>query len=134
MPQAILKACDPARKTKVAKGTILLQEGTTTGSLYVLASGTVAVLRGPIEVAQVFEPGAVFGETSVLLGLPHTATVRAKTDCEIFAFEDAANFVRGNPEITYEIAVLLAGRLQKANDFITDLNESARNAANIWAW
>lgn len=134
MSQAILNACDPSRKTKIAKGTILLEQGTTSGNLYVLASGTFGILRGPVEVAEVFEPGAVFGETSVLLGSPHTATVRAKTECEVYVFEDAAAFIRTNPEITYEIAVLLASRLQKANDFITNLNEAARNAANIWAW
>jgi len=131
---SILDACDPAYRTRLVKGTTLLEQGTTSGALYVLEHGRVGVFRGPVEVAEVSEPGAVFGETSVLLNTAHTATVKTKSDCDVYYFKDAAQFIRHNPAITYEIAAILARRLDRANSFITDLNESARNAANIWAW
>ena len=35
------------------------------------------VFRGEVEIARVDEPGAVFGEMSVLLDIPHTTSVRA---------------------------------------------------------
>lgn len=40
------------------------------------------------------EPGAVFGEMSVLLDQPHTATVKTDTDSVIVEIDDAASFLR----------------------------------------
>jgi hypothetical protein len=42
--------------------------------------------------------------------------------------------VRANPDVTVEIATLLAQRLKQATDYLTDLNDSVRSAGNIWAW
>jgi CRP-like cAMP-binding protein len=134
MSQSILKACSKLPKVTIAKGTELLKQGTASGTLYVLASGTVEILRGGVVVASTAEPGALFGEMSILLGTPHTATVQAKTQCEVYVFENGAAFVRSNPEITFEIATLLAKRLSQATDYLTELNDSVRSAGNIWAW
>lgn len=134
MSQSILQACSTSQKMTVAKGTELLKQGTQSGMLYVLASGSVEILRGGIVVAATSEPGALFGEMSILLGTPHTATVQAKTQCEVYGFENGAAFVRSNPDITFEIATLLAKRLSQATDYLTELNDSVRSAGNIWAW
>ncbi|MEO6608788.1 MAG: cyclic nucleotide-binding domain-containing protein [Aestuariivirga sp.] len=134
MPQSILDACSQMQKTVVARGTELLKQGTQSGTLYVLLSGTIEILRGGVVVASTSEPGALFGEMSILLGTPHTASVRAKTQCEVYSFENGADFVRSNPDITFEIATLLAKRLSQATDYLTELNDSVRSAGNIWAW
>ena len=134
MSQSILDACAQSQKTVVARGTELLRQGTQSGTLYVLVSGTIEILRGGVVVAATSEPGALFGEMSILLGSPHTATVQAKTQCEVCAFQNGADFVRSNPEITFDIATLLAKRLSQATDYLTELNDSVRSAGNIWAW
>src|SRR5579871_1562684 len=105
---SLVDKCDPALKRSFAKGTILLPEGQNTGRLYVLAAGSVEVLRGDTQVAAVSDAGAVFGEMSVLLGTPHTATVRALTDCEAFEYQNAEAFMSSDPAITFAIARLLA--------------------------
>jgi CRP/FNR family transcriptional regulator, cyclic AMP receptor protein len=58
-------------------GEIMLTGASTTGRLLILKEGAVAVGKEGVEIAKVTEPGAVFGELSVLLGKPHTADVRA---------------------------------------------------------
>ena len=58
-------------------GETVLSAATTTGRLLILKQGAVAVIREGVEIARVTEPGAVFGELSVLLDQPHTADVRA---------------------------------------------------------
>jgi CRP/FNR family cyclic AMP-dependent transcriptional regulator len=90
---SILDICAGATRQDFAAGTILLSEGETSGQLYILAEGSVEVLRGDTQVAIVGEPGAVFGEMSVLLNRPHTATVRATSPVGVFVFEDAASFL-----------------------------------------
>ena len=134
MSHSILDACDPSNKLNLEKGTVLLKEGTRSGFLYVLAVGSVEVLRGQVVVASTAEAGAIFGEMSMLLGTAHTATVRASSDCVVYAFADAAAYLRAHPEFNFEIARLLAQRLREATSTIVDLNESVRGAGNIWAW
>jgi CRP/FNR family transcriptional regulator, cyclic AMP receptor protein len=50
-------------------GQTVLTAASTTGRLLILKKGAVAVLREGVEIATVTEPGAVFGELSVLLDL-----------------------------------------------------------------
>src|SRR5262245_1963938 len=57
-------------------GETVLSAASTTGRLLILKGGAVAVVKEGVEIARVTEPGAVFGELSVLLDQPHTADVR----------------------------------------------------------
>ena len=100
-----------------------MPEGTTSGHLYVLKDGMVEVLRGDTQVATVEEPGALFGEMSVLLNRTHTATVRTMTPCTLYVFDDAASFLRSNPEIAYHVAKLIAGRLNAATSYLADIKQ-----------
>jgi len=84
---SILDSCAGARRQEFAAGTILLSEGETSGRLYVLAEGTVEVLRGDTQVAIIRGAGSIFGEMSVLLNRPHTATARAASPVGAFVFE-----------------------------------------------
>jgi CRP/FNR family cyclic AMP-dependent transcriptional regulator len=60
-------------------GETVLSAASTTGRLLILKEGAVAVIKEGLEIARVTEPGAVFGELSVLLDQPHTADVRSNT-------------------------------------------------------
>ena len=99
---SILDKCVGAPCERFAPGTVLLSEGQTSGRLYVLAEGSVKVLRGDTQVAVVGEAGSVFGEMSVLLSRPHTATVRAASPVmEEMIFAKAQGAIvhqRGVPE------------------------------------
>ncbi len=118
---SILDKCAGAAVERFAPGTVLLTEGETSGRLYVLAEGSVEVLRGDTQVAVIGDPGSVFGEMSVLLNRPHTATVRAASPVGAFVFEDAESFLKSNPEIAFLVGKLLAARLNAATTYLVDL-------------
>ena len=110
---SILDICAGLKRQELPPGAVLLAEGETSGRLYVLAEGKVEVLRGDTQVAVVEEAGAVFGEMSVLLGRPHTATVRATSPVGVFVFDDAAAsraFLCFKPRLyfTYSLATAFA--------------------------
>jgi CRP-like cAMP-binding protein len=84
---SILDSCNGAPQQEFAPGTILISEGETSGRLYVLAEGTVEVLRGDTPVAVIAGASSIFDEMSVLLNRPHTATVRAATPVGAFVFD-----------------------------------------------
>ena len=130
--QSILEICDPAKGKEVPPGTVLLSEGSTSGHIYVLAEGRIEAVRGNTQVAIVSEPGSVFGEMSVLLNTPHTATVRALSPVTVYAYAyaDAAGFMRSDPQIAFIIARLLAQRLNSATTYLVDLKRQYAGQGN----
>jgi CRP-like cAMP-binding protein len=117
----ILEYCIGGLRRNIAAGTEVLHEGGRTGHLYVLIEGRVEVVKGDTVVATIGEPGAVLGEMSVLLDMPHTATVRAAQDSVIYEIDDAASFLRQQPAVALVIARMLAQRLNVATTYLADL-------------
>ena len=58
---------------------------------------------------------------SILLGLPHTATVSAFAAIVAHEIENADAFLRSHPAIAYHIARLLAQRVNAATTYLVDL-------------
>ena len=119
--RAVLDYCTGGTERRLAAGTHLVTEGGASGPLYVLMQGKLEVLKGEMVVATIAEPGAVLGEMSVLLGLPHTATVRACSDAVVYEFEDAASLLKREPDVALLLARMLAQRLNAANTYLADL-------------
>lgn len=117
----ILDHCTDAPIERYEPGAILIDEGRWSGRLFVLMEGEVEVLRGGTSVAIISGAGAIFGEMSVLLDLPHTATVKARTRVAARAPEDATAFLRQHPEIAFHLARLLAQRLNAATTYLVDV-------------
>jgi CRP-like cAMP-binding protein len=103
-------------------GEILLTEGTKTGRLLILKTGLVSVIKGGTEIAQVAEPGVIFGELSALLDQPHTADVRT-IEASQFHVADAAALLAQDPVALLYIATMLARRLDDANRAFLELKD-----------
>jgi CRP-like cAMP-binding protein len=117
----MLESCRalPQRDYKV--GEEVIHEGQSTGHLYVLVEGKVEICKGDVQVSRVSEPGAVFGEMSVLLNQPHMATVKCLTDCKFLEAENARQFLDAHPEVTVIVAEMLARRLSSLTRYLVDL-------------
>lgn len=110
-------------------GETVVSEGAKSGQLLILKNGAVSVIKNAIEIARVAEPGAVFGELSVLLDEPHTADVRTIEPSEFHA-ADAKMLLTREPAALLYVATLLARRLDLANRGLIELkNELAAGAA-----
>jgi len=101
-------------------GETVFAEGTNTGRLLILKSGAVSIVKGDTEIAQVREPGAVFGELSALLDQPHGADVRTLEASE-FHVADAAALLGQDPIALLYVTTVLARRLDGANQLLLEL-------------
>ena len=120
----ILKLCpDDMPQRAVSAGVTLMEEGERSGVLLVLIEGAVTILKGDYEINVISEPGAVFGEVSVLLDAPHTATVKAATDSRFYVADDPLAFLRSHPEIALSVSKLLAKRLHAMTTYLVDLKQ-----------
>ncbi len=119
---SLLEACrDHLPECTVAAGEVIIAEGTPAGKLFILAAGTVEVVKGDYTINAFSDPGAVFGEISVLLDTAHTATVRTTTPCRFYLVDDPLEFLRSTPEVALGVARMLAKRLHAMTTYLVDL-------------
>ncbi len=119
--RAVLDYCTGGVERKVPEGTLMIHEGGKTGHLFVLLQGKLEVIKGNSIVAVLTEPGAMLGEMSVLLDQPHTRSEEHTSDSMVYEIDDAASFLRDQPEVALLIARLLAQRLNVATTYLADL-------------
>jgi CRP-like cAMP-binding protein len=96
------------------EGSLVLAAGATTGKLLVLKEGAVEVVIEGVRIAEVSEPGAVFGELALLLGRPHSADVRALRPSTFYVADDPA-YLRADPTAALYVAMVLAQRVTAVN-------------------
>ncbi|HQZ11925.1 MAG TPA: Crp/Fnr family transcriptional regulator [Devosia sp.] len=101
----------------------LVTQGGKIGKLFVLRQGEVEVVRDGAHINSTSQPGAIFGEMSLLLDIPHSATVRAVTDIEVFVIEDALKVLEANPGWTLQIARLLAQRVNATTRMLAETHQ-----------
>jgi CRP-like cAMP-binding protein len=128
--RAVLEHCGGRQETYFPAKTLLIREGETTGDLFILIEGELEVTKGDTVVAVVTEPGAILGEMSVLLGQPHTATVRVSTGSTAYQIDDGAGFLRENPAVALLVATVLAQRLNSATTYLADIKRQYAGHGN----
>jgi CRP/FNR family transcriptional regulator, cyclic AMP receptor protein len=113
----------------LASGEALITEGDAGGELYVLESGRLTVERDGVTIATITEPGALIGEMSVLLGVDHSATVRAETQSTVRVIADAMPFLERNPLMALHVATLACERLDRTSALVVSLRKDAEDKA-----
>jgi cAMP-dependent protein kinase regulator len=73
-------------------GDIVIQQGDEGDNFYVIDSGTTEVLiqgadGGEPQMVSSITDGGSFGELALIYGTPRAATIRAKTDCHLWAID-----------------------------------------------
>jgi CRP/FNR family transcriptional regulator, cyclic AMP receptor protein len=119
--RTVLSFCHGLPERHFEPGEVLLAEGGRDKLLYVLIDGKVEILKSETLVNKQSEPGAIFGELAVLLDIPHTATVKATSPCRTYVVEDAGDFLQSHPDLTYQLAMMLAKKLNSITTYLVDL-------------
>lgn len=105
---------------------ILFQEGDRGDAFYIILSGSVDVVAQKINkhLATLGE-GSFFGELSLMLGIPRTATVIAKEETLLFTISDKRfkRLLRENPEIAEVIVQELGKHQQELSERRQQLQE-----------
>lgn len=119
----LLEYCDGLPVRSLSAGDVLIEEGTRHDGMLVLVSGSVNVERDGVSFAQVDTPGAVFGEMSVVLDKVATATVRARSDVEVYAIAEPLSFLRDKPGAALAVLRVTAARLDGMTQYLVDVKQ-----------
>jgi CRP-like cAMP-binding protein len=106
----------PAR---FAAGDVIFAEGDKGDVMYVVRTGEVAIERGG-RVMETLGGGGVFGEMALIDGSPRSATVRAKTECEVAPINEKTFLFLVHETPFFAIAVMrtLADRLRRMDEAV----------------
>jgi len=108
----------------------MIEEGRTLDGIYFLMQGEVEILKQGVLIAETYEPGAVLGEMSWLLGTTPTATVRTLTPCEFRHVANPAVFFREYPDVMLHMAVTLARRVDSLAQYLVEIKRQFQGEHN----
>lgn len=125
LAHATVRATAPA-------GTTVLREGEQGDGLYMLTGGTVDIVKtapgGGAQVIATLDAPTLLGEMSLLTDRPHSASVRAATDCEFWVLT-RPQFLRlleseslAAYKVVLTIAEVLARRLYRMDEKVVELS------------
>ncbi|MFO7818591.1 MAG: cyclic nucleotide-binding domain-containing protein [Thermodesulfobacteriota bacterium] len=102
---------------RIPSGTLIIREGRTEETLYVLVHGNVRVFKNK-KTLDILESGSIFGEMGALLYEPRSANVITLEECYLFQYKEQ-DFLRLPKNILYPVMKYIfsvtAKRLQKTN-------------------
>lgn len=97
-------------------GEVVFQRGQPGNVLYIVASGTVEIRIGET-VMEVVGTGGIVGEMSLLDGAPRSATVVARTTCDLVPIDERRFLflVSQSPMFALDVMRVMADRLRATN-------------------
>lgn len=99
------------------RGTVLFREGDAGNEMFFIRAGAVRLTRGDVEL-RVMREGDYFGEMSMLLGAPRSATaevVESDTELVVIADRNLETILQENPAVVRRLLADMAARLQAMN-------------------
>lgn len=128
---AMLRICADLPRVELAPGGIVVREGDSPGSIWVLVSGALSVRKGTVEVNAITAPGAIIGEVSLLLNTPCSATVEAIEPSVLLHAADGRALLARHPDIAWHVALGLAERLNFVTTYLADLRHQYGDAPGL---
>jgi CRP/FNR family transcriptional regulator len=102
------------------KGDVIVNEGEVGVAFYIIAKGSVEVVKGG-QVVGTLSEGSFFGEMALFDNHPRSASVRAASDCECLVLTkwDFNAEMSQNASIAVAMLAVLARRIRSLNDAVT---------------
>jgi CRP-like cAMP-binding protein len=126
-PSAVSALTKQLHRVDFPRGHRLFAEGEPGDRLYIVVSGKVKIGRcspdGREKLLTIMGPSDMFGELSILDPAPRTSSATTITDvCAVSIDRETLRaWIADRPEITERLLRLMARRLRRTNDNLTDL-------------
>jgi small-conductance mechanosensitive channel/CRP-like cAMP-binding protein len=121
-----------ARRRRFGPGEVVVREGDTTSSMFLIESGTVGISArsggGASQKVSILEAGSAFGEISLLTGEPRLATAKAATEATLIEIDKdtLAPLLVANPSLVEKLDAIILERRRRTADRL----DSARGSAS----
>lgn len=124
----IIQVAKRIKNRKVKKGTLIIEEGSQEGSLFIIKKGKATVYRlnkkGERKILGKFEKGQWFGEVSLIDHLPRSASCIIEEDSELLEIkkQDFHSLIEESLELKAKLQEKLlqdlCKKLRRSNDYL----------------
>lgn len=124
----LIQVAKEVKTRKLKKGTIVIEEGSEEGSLFIIKKGKVVVYRldrkGNKKILGKFESGQWFGEVSLIDHLPRSASCVLEEDSEILEIPKEAfhkimdSSIEMKAKLQKKLLEDLCKKLRRSNDYL----------------
>ncbi len=114
-PVFLNQVCMALQPRAAKPGETIIRKGEPGLEMYMISRGECEVLDSSGEAKVIMREGDAFGEIALLLAEPRTATVRAKTMCDLFVLEkaDFNRILHEQPKFAQAIKEIALERYQR---------------------
>jgi len=133
----LVKAYGIISTKKYNKGDIIIKENDIGQEFFILFKGKVAVLKGDVEVAQLFQ-GSNFGEMGLVDNAPRSATIKALDTCYLMVVERSKFFgiMKKEPQIAvkllWSLLKVFSARLRTTTDELSKSKEEEHDNPDLF--
>jgi len=126
-PSAVAALAQQLEPVSFSRGQVVFTEGEPGETLYIITSGKVKIGRKSVDgresLLTLMGPSDMFGELAIFDPGPRTSTVTALSDVQAVMMHRKVlrNWIADRPEIAEQLLRVLARRLRRTNDNLSDL-------------
>lgn len=112
---------------RLERGQVLFHEGDQGDALYIIREGKIKLGRassdGRENLFAILGPSEMFGELSLFDPGPRTLTATAVAETQLvgLAHDQLREWIKGRPEVSMTMMLLLARRLRRTNESLADM-------------
>lgn len=126
-PSAVAALAQQLEPVTFSRGQVVFTEGEPGETLYIITSGKVKIGRKSVDgresLLTLMGPSDMFGELAIFDPGPRTSTVTALSEVQAVMMHRRVlrNWISDRPEIAEQLLRVLARRLRRTNDNLSDL-------------
>ncbi|MBU8808156.1 cAMP-activated global transcriptional regulator CRP [Mycolicibacterium goodii] len=126
-PSAVAALAQQLEPVSFRRGQVVFTEGEPGETLYIITSGKVKIGRKSVDgresLLTLMGPSDMFGELAIFDPGPRTSTVTALSEVQAVMMHRKVlrNWIADRPEIAEQLLRVLARRLRRTNDNLSDL-------------
>jgi CRP-like cAMP-binding protein len=126
-PSAVAALAQQLEPVSFSRGQVIFTEGEPGETLYIITSGKVKIGRKSVDgrdsLLTLMGPSDMFGELAIFDPGPRTSTVTALSDVHAVMMHRKVlrDWIADRPEIAEQLLRVLARRLRRTNDNLSDL-------------
>ncbi|MHC9295411.1 Crp/Fnr family transcriptional regulator [Mycobacterium sp. LTG2003] len=126
-PSAVAALAQQLEPVSFPRGKVIFVEGEPGDTLFIITSGKVKIGRKSVDgresLLTLMGPSDMFGELAIFDPGPRTSTVTALTDVHAVTMSRSVlrSWIADRPEIAEQLLRVLARRLRRTNDNLSDL-------------
>jgi hypothetical protein len=127
--EKLIELAEISQHLSYKEGTLISREGELSDHLYVVASGSLKIvkMRGTVKtILSIIEKGETYGEIGLFNQAPRSASAVANEDCELWVVQRSAlkKLLLDMPDIAYNLLEVFSEKLRRSGEEVAMLTST----------